>query len=508
MARDRHPHLWPVPNDRPGVDAELFEGPRSRTFDHDIGRFDQLAQSSATRVRRPVERHEVGTGVQSIEELGVSATTIRPADALDLGHLCPEPVEELSGERARPERSQVHHPRSRDRPPQGRTEMFGDDPPPIGLLADDGTRQTEERRASDELGPRTRADLRLDDTPRVVAQDVRVDDPVVEPRRNRRDVVGTGERDRDPSVGGAQQAAGPAAADSAGGREPEQPGPVGQQASPIGTEPVGQRCAAFVEPSGLGGDVPPHRGARRPILHVTMFLYASGIGHIDVSTSEYRELIDGPYLDELLAGVALVIVHPDGTEDRPAPSPGSTPAVVCWAGAGDAPGWADVALDAADRAALAEQVERVPLAAISLAVLLRQTEGLSIPAALAAESAVYSMLQGGPEFAAWRAATPAKPDPEPDRSTVLIDRDGDRLLLTLDRPHRHNAISMKLRDELYAALDDRHRRRLDPRGGRRRQRTLVLQRGRPRGIRQPPRPGHGPRHPAGAQPGRPDRTAP
>ena len=121
-------------------------------------------------------------------------------------------------------------------------------------------------------------------------------------------------------------------------------------------------------------------------------------------------------------------------------------------GAGDAPGWADVALDAADRAALAEQVERVPLAAISLAVLLRQTEGLSIPAALAAESAVYSMLQGGPEFAAWRAATPAKPDPEPDRSTVLIDRDGDRLLITLDRPHRHNAISMKLRDELYAAL--------------------------------------------------------
>ena len=152
-----------------------------------------------------------------------------------------------------------------------------------------------------------------------------------------------------------------------------------------------------------------------------MFLYASGIGHIDVSTSEYRELIDGPYLDEVLAGVALVIVHPDGTEDRPAPSPGSAPAVVCWASAGDPPGWADVALDAADRAALAEQVERVPLAAISLAVLLRQTEGLSIPAALAAESAVYSMLQGGPEFAAWRAATPAKPDPEPDRSTVLID---------------------------------------------------------------------------------------
>ena len=94
----------------------------------------------------------------------------------------------------------------------------------------------------------------------------------------------------------------------------------------------------------------------------------------------------------------------------------------------------------------------MPQAAISLAVLLRQTEALSIPAALAAESAVYSMLQAGPEFAAWRAATPARPDPDPDRTTVLIDRDGDRLSLTLDRPHRHNAISMRLRDELHAAL--------------------------------------------------------
>ena len=183
-----------------------------------------------------------------------------------------------------------------------------------------------------------------------------------------------------------------------------------------------------------------------------MFLYASSIGHIDVSTSEYRELIDGPYLDEQLAGVALVIVHPDGSEDRAAGAPGCTPVVVCWAGTDDAPQWADVALDADDRAALVERVDQVPQAAISLAVLLRQSETLPIRAALAAESAVYSMLQGGPEFAAWRAATPAKPDPEPHRSTVLIERDGSRLSLTLDRPHRHNAITMKLRDELHGAL--------------------------------------------------------
>ena len=35
---------------------------------------------------------------------------------------------------------------------------------------------------------------------------------------------------------------------------------------------------------------------------------------------------------------------------------------------------------------------------------------------------------------------------------MLIERDGSRLSLTLDRPHRHNAITMKLRDELHGAL--------------------------------------------------------
>ena len=56
----------------------------------------------------------------------------------------------------------------------------------------------------------------------------------------------------------------------------------------------------------------------------------------------------------------------------------------------------------------------MPQAAVSLAVLLRQTETLPIGAALAAESAVYSMLQGGPEFAAW----PRRPPPRLTRSPI------------------------------------------------------------------------------------------
>ena len=68
------------------------------------------------------------------------------------------------------------------------------------------------------------------------------------------------------------------------------------------------------------------------------------------------------------------------------------------------------------------------------------------------ESAVYSMLQAGPEFAAWRQAHPASPPVDDTRPTVQIDRCDDALVVTLDRPHRHNAITMRLRDELAQAL--------------------------------------------------------
>jgi enoyl-CoA hydratase/carnithine racemase len=179
-------------------------------------------------------------------------------------------------------------------------------------------------------------------------------------------------------------------------------------------------------------------------------------GGLEISATEYRTLIAGPYPDEALAGIAVLFVHPDGTEEVPGSEPGSVPTIVCWAGeetgTDAAPSWADVALGVDDRTALAEIVGRVPQAAVSLAVLLRQSTLLPIPAGLAAESAVYSMLQGGPEFAGWRSITPPAPDPQPDRPTVLVDRDGARLHVTLDRPHRHNAVTTRLRDELYGAL--------------------------------------------------------
>lgn len=92
-----------------------------------------------------------------------------------------------------------------------------------------------------------------------------------------------------------------------------------------------------------------------------------------------------------------------------------------------------------------------PKAAAALALLLRRT-GDDIEDGLVAESAAYSMLQSGPEFAAWRAGRPAvTPAPESD-PPLTVTRDGDRLTVTLSRPGRHNALDTAMRDALAEAL--------------------------------------------------------
>ena len=101
---------------------------------------------------------------------------------------------------------------------------------------------------------------------------------------------------------------------------------------------------------------------------------------------------------------------------------------------------------------LVERIAATPIAAAAFAVLLRQSEHLPIEAALAAESAVYALLQAGPEFAAWRMATPQRPLADAGAEVVRAARDGTTLNITLDRPARHNAFDAAMRDGLVAAL--------------------------------------------------------
>jgi enoyl-CoA hydratase/carnithine racemase len=158
----------------------------------------------------------------------------------------------------------------------------------------------------------------------------------------------------------------------------------------------------------------------------------------------------------------LVALSDDAERDRRAFggwTPGSRPIVVVGlrpnattaAPPADHPCDVVVAYDDPMLLPLIELVRRHPVAAAAAAVLLRHSTLRDVEHGLAAESAVYSVLQAGPEFAAWRLAR-APAAIAPDAEPVLIARDGDRLTITLNRPHRHNAVDRALRDELTEAF--------------------------------------------------------
>ena len=103
------------------------------------------------------------------------------------------------------------------------------------------------------------------------------------------------------------------------------------------------------------------------------------------------------------------------------------------------------------RKAIEENLVRAPIASTTLALLLRGQSRRTPDDGLVAESAAYSVLQSGPEFAAWRATTPARTERD-EGPRVRLDRNGDTLAITLTRPQRLNALDAQMRDELVAAL--------------------------------------------------------
>ena len=126
--------------------------------------------------------------------------------------------------------------------------------------------------------------------------------------------------------------------------------------------------------------------------------------------------------------------------------------------------------DRAEAQRLARAIVQAPLAAATLVQVLRATEHAPVENGLLIESLAYSALQAGPEFHRWRhGASPALPDASADAGPAVIAvRDGDRLRLELNRPSRHNAMSVEMRDalieSLQLALIDDSVRRLEIRG--------------------------------------------
>lgn len=161
----------------------------------------------------------------------------------------------------------------------------------------------------------------------------------------------------------------------------------------------------------------------------------------------------------------LVDLH-DGLADpgdTPQENRASLPFVVVGVSHGSVPdrwlGLCDVVVDEGDPALdrIAANVTEHPITAATLALLLRSQDHLSVGEGLVAESAAYSVLQSGPEFAAWRATRPVRaeevPGPGPGPAPrIRVERDGDVFSITLTRPERMNALDAPMRDELVEAL--------------------------------------------------------
>lgn len=107
--------------------------------------------------------------------------------------------------------------------------------------------------------------------------------------------------------------------------------------------------------------------------------------------------------------------------------------------------------DALER--LLRAVAANPIAASVLAQVVRHNARADVQEGLLAESLAYSTLQHGTEFEAWLAQRgPPRPAPAADLEPVRLERAGDLLWVTLDRPHRRNAYSAAMRDALCNAL--------------------------------------------------------
>jgi hypothetical protein len=147
-----------------------------------------------------------------------------------------------------------------------------------------------------------------------------------------------------------------------------------------------------------------------------------------------------PALVERLSTLPKVVVAlADAATDHAATEPGHA--------------LADVVVDATSLDALRAAVAPASRAAIALALLLRGGGRRTIGDGLVAESAVYSTLQGGPEFAAWLASRAGRSRrPSDDGPAVVVTREGDVLAVELNRPAVHNAFSARMREELLDAL--------------------------------------------------------
>ena len=121
-----------------------------------------------------------------------------------------------------------------------------------------------------------------------------------------------------------------------------------------------------------------------------------------------------------------------------------------------APVNADVVV-ASDReaGALIANIAQFPVAAMALVQVLRCVEHLPLQSAMTVESLAYATLQGGAEFRRWLAGREELPRQVigGEGPAVIVERSGDVIRATLNRPENRNSLSVEMRDALVEVLD-------------------------------------------------------
>jgi Enoyl-CoA hydratase/isomerase len=177
------------------------------------------------------------------------------------------------------------------------------------------------------------------------------------------------------------------------------------------------------------------------------------VGGVEVRrAAEVAEIAASPLAADLVDDVVVVDLREMGpTGERASTLPC---VVVGITGSDDHPaGVADVVV--ADEAAAEPVVAAArasPIAATALVLHLRASEHLPVPDALVAESAVYSLLQAGPEHRRWLAARPPRPTRENSDERVRVTRRGRTVHVALARPAVRNAVDGAMQQALVDAL--------------------------------------------------------
>ena len=153
---------------------------------------------------------------------------------------------------------------------------------------------------------------------------------------------------------------------------------------------------------------------------------------IMVDVDAGAEALRDPKLPEMLAALPAVFV---GISESPHPL-----FDVC------------VAPDDPNLESLTTTLTNTATASITLALLLRGGASRSTSEGLVAESAAYSLLQAGPEFARWRSERSTHFGRR-EENPVLVYRNSSHLSIVLNRPHKHNAFDAATRDALCAAFE-------------------------------------------------------